>query len=97
MTPMNASNRYMFRRALNDEVCRMNYRDRYLSEVTSVDVSAFRQGLIMGFAAPFLFAGHMPQMQRPQQDNIARAWRNVGASLRFAMKKEADSIDERNR
>jgi hypothetical protein len=63
----------------------------------SKTLSSFHQGIVLGFASPFLFLGQLPAIQLKRVDNVSRAWRSVGETLRESMNREGARISDKRR
>ena len=60
--------------------------------VEKKSLSAFGQGIALGFAAPLMYFGPLPPYQLPQRDNVGRSWANVSDALFKAVTHEASRV-----
>lgn len=75
-----------------NEVLRMN-----IVKSPKPDSSSFRQGLVLGFAAPMLFLGQLPRHEIIETDNVANAWSTVGKTLRAVMNREGQRVRDQSK
>jgi hypothetical protein len=57
----------------------------------------FMQGVLLGLASPLLFFGPIAPIKVEHRDNVARAWRSVGETLRESMKREGARLSDKRR